>query len=221
MPLTPADVHNMAFRKSSVYRRGYDEEEVDTLLDTVTQEMIQLLEENDALREEAHRAGAGETAAAESELPAVSERLDRARRALDVAEQNARNVRSRLIDARRAAAAQAAAAQAAADPVVAGNDRVLAVAQRTADQHLRSADQEARELLGSAREESERITRDARQTADDLAEDARRRDGDAAAELRGRRSERLKEIDELTEFAAQYRAALEDHMRRADRHSGQ
>src|SRR3954469_10238768 len=49
MPLTPADIHNMDFGKASLGRRGYHEDEVDALLDEVTQEMIRLLEENDAL----------------------------------------------------------------------------------------------------------------------------------------------------------------------------
>ena len=33
MPLTPADVHNVAFKKPSIGKRGYDEDEVDAFLD--------------------------------------------------------------------------------------------------------------------------------------------------------------------------------------------
>ena len=32
MPLTPADVHNVAFKKPPIGKRGYDEEEVDAFL---------------------------------------------------------------------------------------------------------------------------------------------------------------------------------------------
>ena len=35
MPLTPADVHNVAFKKPPIGKRGYDEEEVDAFLDEV------------------------------------------------------------------------------------------------------------------------------------------------------------------------------------------
>ena len=33
MPLTPADIHNVAFKKPPIGKRGYDEEEVDAFLD--------------------------------------------------------------------------------------------------------------------------------------------------------------------------------------------
>ena len=35
MPLTPADVHNVAFKKPPIGKRGYDEEEVDAFLQDV------------------------------------------------------------------------------------------------------------------------------------------------------------------------------------------
>src|SRR4051812_25816585 len=55
MPLTPADIHNMAFKKPPIGKRGYDEEEVDAFLDEVEQELIRLLEENGMLRDQAQR----------------------------------------------------------------------------------------------------------------------------------------------------------------------
>ena len=35
MPLTPADVHNVAFSKPPIGKRGYNEDEVDAFLDTL------------------------------------------------------------------------------------------------------------------------------------------------------------------------------------------
>lgn len=35
MPLTPADVHNVAFSKPPIGKRGYNEDEVDAFLDRV------------------------------------------------------------------------------------------------------------------------------------------------------------------------------------------
>jgi DivIVA domain-containing protein len=38
MPLTPADVHNVVFKKPPIGKRGYDEDEVDAFLDVVEAE---------------------------------------------------------------------------------------------------------------------------------------------------------------------------------------
>jgi DivIVA domain-containing protein len=59
MPLTPAEVHNVAFKKPPIGKRGYDEEEVDAFLDIVEVELSRLIEENNDLRA---RGGSGEAA---------------------------------------------------------------------------------------------------------------------------------------------------------------
>src|SRR3954466_8586813 len=51
MPLTPADVHNVAFSKPPIGKRGYNEDEVDAFLDLVEAELTRLVEENTDLRE--------------------------------------------------------------------------------------------------------------------------------------------------------------------------
>jgi DivIVA domain-containing protein len=56
MPLTPAEVHNVAFKKPPIGKRGYDEEEVDAFLDIVEVELSRLIEENNELKA---RPGAG------------------------------------------------------------------------------------------------------------------------------------------------------------------
>lgn len=70
MPLTPADVRNVAFSKSSIGKRGYREDEVDVFLDLVGAELARLIETNKNLRDEIERleqqlraalAGAGST----------------------------------------------------------------------------------------------------------------------------------------------------------------
>jgi DivIVA domain-containing protein len=45
MPLTPADVHNVAFGKPSFGKRGYNADEVDAFLDLVENELTRLTEE--------------------------------------------------------------------------------------------------------------------------------------------------------------------------------
>ena len=57
MPLTPADVHNVAFKKPPIGKRGYDEEEVDAFLDEVERELARLIEENNELRAQVERGG--------------------------------------------------------------------------------------------------------------------------------------------------------------------
>src|SRR4051812_1595715 len=61
MPLTPAEVHNVAFKKPPIGKRGYDEEEVDAFLDIVEVELSRLIEENNDLRA---RTGSGQPAPA-------------------------------------------------------------------------------------------------------------------------------------------------------------
>jgi DivIVA domain-containing protein len=51
MPLTPADVHNVAFSKPPIGKRGYNEDEVDAFLDLVENELSRLIEENADLRQ--------------------------------------------------------------------------------------------------------------------------------------------------------------------------
>jgi DivIVA domain-containing protein len=213
MPLTPADIHNMTFKKAALGRRGYDGEQVDALLDAVTLEMIELLEDNEALHEQARRGVATVAAVtprdpAVMELSAVNDVLYRARLANEQAGQNARNLRDRLDRARRAAAADAVADQTEADA-----DGVLDLAQRTADRRMQDARREADALLLDAHERSEQIAEQARSAAHDIAENSRRHD-DTEADLQRRRAALLREVDDLAEFAGSYRTALQDHVRR-------
>ncbi|MET0416405.1 MAG: DivIVA domain-containing protein, partial [Actinoplanes sp.] len=57
MPLTPADIHHTEFGKAGLGRRGYDEEQVDALLDEVSQEMSELLEERQILQQQISEPG--------------------------------------------------------------------------------------------------------------------------------------------------------------------
>jgi DivIVA domain-containing protein len=219
MPLTPADIHNTVFAKASVTKRGYDEEQVDALLDAASHSMIQLLEENDRLRNRARQADAIATrevaadgnAQAEAELYAITDELNRARHAYERAAQHAQMLRRDLDQARRALATAAPAPRPDAN-----NDRVLAVAQRTADDHLQHALQESHELVAEARRQSERIGRQARLTVDDIEQGARQFDGDTTAALESGRAALLREIEALTGLAEGYRAALAEHIVRQE-----
>ncbi|MFC7529627.1 DivIVA domain-containing protein [Actinoplanes sp. GCM10030250] len=210
MPLTPADIHNVEFPKTSLGKRGYDEEQVDALLDEVSQEMIRLLEENDALQRQARlSAAAGEAEVSgniQAEFSAAAAELDRARRACDLAEQNARLMERQLDQARRSAVPQ--------PPAFGGEnlDRVMALAQRTADDHLLEAREESHALIADAQLRSEQIAGEARKLSSDIGHDAQRNHTEAVATTQARRADLLREIDELTRLAVGYRAALADHL---------
>ncbi|MET0522954.1 MAG: DivIVA domain-containing protein [Jiangellaceae bacterium] len=131
MRLTPADIHNTEFAKASLGRRGYDENDVDMLLDEATGEMIRLLEENDAFRRRLDAGGRlgdpdhdRQGRAAQAELSAVTIALHRARQACERAEQDARLARQHLDEAHRAART----VRGEASP-----EQVLTMAQRTID----------------------------------------------------------------------------------------
>src|SRR5262245_56706043 len=94
MPLTPADVHNVAFKKPSIGKRGYDEDEVDAFLDEVERELARLIEDNSDLRAQAGGApprpgGDPRMAQENNDLKA---QLDRLQRDKSAAEQAARSM---------------------------------------------------------------------------------------------------------------------------------
>ena len=85
MPLTPADVHNVAFSKPPIGKRGYNEDEVDQFLDLVEDALGELQDENADLRlrvEELERdledARSGAAAPAAVPAPEVDETVLRA-----------------------------------------------------------------------------------------------------------------------------------------------
>jgi DivIVA domain-containing protein len=215
MPLTPADIHNMAFKKPPIGKRGYDEESVDALLDEAGQELIRLIEENDLLRsrigdDPSVPAGPSPLQDQQREFSDLVERLKFLQEARRRAEQNARDMQARLERAR-------GDAQAAGPAPAADDDRsvqMLMMAQRTADDHMRDARGESDEVMSSAQTEAERITGDARAEAGAIESGARRDHAQAMDGLAQRRTALLNEIDGLEELARGYRSALGSHVAR-------
>lgn len=214
MPITPADIHNMAFKKPPIGRRGYDEEEVDALLDEAGQELIRLIEENDVLRNRVRGDGRGDSGPAPSadqqrEFAELVERLQDMQEARAQAAQNARDMQARLAGARSETQA--------ADDASTGDDRVVRVlmmAQRTADEHVRDARKESDDVVSSARTEADRIAGDARQNASAIESGASRDHAAAMEGLAQRRADMLHEIDELEQLAHGYQSALSNHVAR-------
>jgi DivIVA domain-containing protein len=215
MPLTPADVHNVAFKKPAIGKRGYDEEDVDAFLDEVEQELIRLLEENRALQDQAQRPGPAGPAASgpnnralEAELSDLTAQLGRLQEARARAEQNARSMQTQLDRARRETPS------APPPSAVEADSPVLMMARRTADDHMRDARAEADTLIETAQGESDKITSDAQLTASTIESDARRKHTEAMNGLVDRRNAVLDEIDKLGRLAQTYQQALGDHVQR-------
>jgi DivIVA domain-containing protein len=216
MPLTPADVHNVAFKKPAIGKRGYDEEDVDAFLDEVEQELLRLLEENRSLHDQVQRPGPSGPAAAgpanramEAELNDLTAQLGRLQEARARAEQNARSMQSQLERARRETPA--------GPPPSAGDGQdspVLMMAKRTADDHMRDARNEADAVIGGAQSESDKLTSDAELTASTIESDARRKHTEAMNGLVDKRAQLLDEIDKLGRLAQTYQQALGDHVQR-------
>ena len=179
MPLTPADVHNVAFSKPPIGKRGYNEDEVDAFLDLVETELARLVEENADLRQRvgeldqelaAARAGGAPTQAIPLYQP-EAEPLEQ------VIESPGANEENGL----RAA-------------------RVLSLAQDTADRLTNSARAEADKLVGDARASAEQIVSEARFIADNTLDDARQRADAMLADAQTRSEAQLRQAQEKSDF---------------------
>lgn len=218
MPLTPADVHNVAFKKPPIGKRGYDEEEVDAFLDEVERELARLIEENNELRAQVERGGRGGAPAVSgadprlaAELNDLKAQLDRVQRDKTAAEQAARQMQAELEQVRAQGPVGAGATSAGGD----GEQqalRVLMMAQRTADDHVSDARREADKLLSDARSKAEEVTREARAKADALERDARQRHQEAVSGLDAKRNALSKHIEELKQFEREYRTRLKAYL---------
>ena len=157
MPLTPADVHNVAFKKPPIGKRGYDEDEVDAFLDLVEAELARLIEENNDLKaqvEDMQRSGPpgpmrpvpAPEQMAPPPPPVVQSRID----------ENSQVV------------------------------KVLAMAQETAEKYVADAKTEADRMVGEARAASDRMIGEARGKADSMMAEARNRSDAVEREARGK-----------------------------------
>jgi DivIVA domain-containing protein len=228
MPLTPAEVHNVAFKKPPIGKRGYDEEEVDAFLDIVEVELSRLIEENNDLRSRASSgqpapAASGgvdpaELAAAREENGRLQNRIAELERALNQGKNGAQQqvvqlqqqlaqTEQQLAENRRqleqakqqlAEAQKAAAAQAQAQGAQQGGGTAEHHAQ--AVQMLALAQQTADQHLAQSKAEAERLVTEARQSADATLAEANDRSTRQIAEAEAR-SRRLQ--DDSSARAAQ------------------
>ena len=184
MRLTPADVHNVAFSKPPIGKRGYNEDEVDQFLDFVETELERLLEENSDLKQRVEELEADLTAARDGGAPADTPAPEEQTQVLKVA------------------APAPAAPETPAGPTAIDQDaslraaKVLALAQDTADRVAGSARAEADTLLGDARTRSDAMVNEAQTKADALLSDARQRSEAILADSQTRSETQVRQAQE-------------------------
>ncbi len=221
MPLTPADVHNVAFKKPPIGKRGYDEDEVDAFLDLVEAEFARLIEENTELRS---RAGAdqpslvkadrseadtdeqatspGIRVAAPEQAPSVGDELSQATRMLALATETAdRHVSE---------------AKAQADRLLAeartSSEKMVSEATSKSEQQLADARTKSEAMLADAKTRSESLDRDSQARAQALTQDAERKQAEIMGSMEQRKTTLDKQIEDLRTFEREYRARLKSYL---------
>jgi DivIVA domain-containing protein len=174
MPLTPEDVAAKVFTTVRL-KEGYDEDEVDAFLDEVQAELARLYSENDDLRSRLAAAERSLATRPPAETPATPAPTP-------------------------APTPTPAPAPAAPPPPAEAAAGILALAQRTADEHVAEAKGQAEKVLAEARAHADRLRRE--------AEDKHRQ---ALGSLEHERANLERKIDELRAFERDYRSRLKSY----------
>jgi DivIVA domain-containing protein len=219
LPLTPADVHNVVFKKPPIGKRGYDEDEVDAFLDVVEAELARLIEENNELRSSSSTGRvsaqpvAPEPAPAPAPPPQPVAREDdttRASRMLALASETA----DRYVNEAKGQADQMVSA------AKANSDRLVAEARAKSEQMVNEAKLRADSMVNDARTRADTMEREARAKAAALDQDAERRHREVMGPLEEKRTNLERKIEELRTFEREYRTRfrsyLESHLRDLD-----
>jgi DivIVA domain-containing protein len=195
MTLTPADVHNVAFSKPPIGKRGYNEDEVDAFLDLVEQELAHLIEENADLRQRVAELDKELGDARRSPRPAVA-----------VTEVVAPPVKTEAPAVPKPAPAPAAVPTPTVAPGVTSSAqgveanlqaaKVLGLAQEMADRLTADAKSESEQLLGNARGNAEQLVADARTRSETMLAEARQKSEALLTDAQTRSETQLRQAKE-------------------------
>ncbi|MET9267255.1 MULTISPECIES: DivIVA domain-containing protein [Amycolatopsis] len=170
MSLTPADVHNVAFSKPPIGKRGYNEDEVDAFLDLVETELARLIEDNNELRQQVEQLDA--------ELESTRSELENAKVAGPPPGRDPEPSRRLAPVPPPASAMEQTQAHSmvpdSGEPNVQAA-KVLGLAQEMADRLTAEAKTESDGMLAEARTKSEQLLSDARAKSDSMVNEARTR----------------------------------------------
>jgi len=227
MPLTPADVHNVAFSKPPIGKRGYNEDEVDAFLDLVEGELSRLVEENADLRQRVSEldselgsgraggvqstqaiplyqpeAGAEVAVVEERSMQLSEEQALKATRVLSLAQDTADRLTSTAI-----AEADKMVADARADA-----EQIVSEARQIAETTVTEAQQSADATLTDAQTRSESQLRQAYEKADFLQADAERKHTEFMNTINQQRTVLEGRLEQLRTFEREYRTRLKTYL---------
>jgi DivIVA domain-containing protein len=239
MPLTPADVHNVAFSKPPIGKRGYNEDEVDAFLDLVEAELARLIEENNELRTQLEQVEQ-RLSGAQAELsdtrsqrmspvgaPPPMRVVDEQRPLSPVPPPSAIEMTSPGGDHHVQAAKVLGLAQEMADRLTgeakaeadamlgearAKSEQLLSEARAKADSMVNESRSRAETMLNDARTRAETLERQAREKAASLERDAQRKHTETLGAISAEKISLEKKIDELRTFEREYRTRLKTYL---------
>ena len=225
MPLTPADVHNVAFSKPPIGKRGYNEDEVDAFLDLVETELTRLIEENSDLRqriEELDRELGGGAPAAPTQAIRTFEPEPEPVKPAPAAAPSGTNEEQAMRAARVLTLAQDTAdrltgnAKAESEKMLAdaraNADQILSEARSTAETTVTEARQRADAMLADAQSRSETQLRQAQEKADALQADAERKHSEIMGTINQQRTVLEGRLEQLRTFEREYRTRLKTYL---------
>ena len=238
MPLTPADVHNVAFSKPPIGKRGYNEDEVDAFLDLVEGELTRLIEENSDLRQRVAeleqelagaRSGGGVSPTQaipiyeppppqpepQPEPQPVYEAPLAAAPGVSEEEQHLKAARV-LALAQDTADRLTGTSKAQADKLLsdarANAESIVAEARHTAETTVAEARQRADAMLSDAQMRAETQLRQAQEKADALQADAERKHSEIMGTINQQRTVLEGRLEQLRTFEREYRTRLKTYL---------
>ncbi|WP_343600360.1 DivIVA domain-containing protein [Mycobacterium sp.] len=222
MPLTPADVHNVAFSKPPIGKRGYNEDEVDAFLDLVETELTRLIEENADLRQRVNEldqelAGAGGgSAEPTAAIPLYEPEPASQPATAEINEEQALRAAKVLTLAQDTADRLTSTAKAQSNKVLAdaraNAEQILTDARREAETTVTEARQRADAMLADAQSRSETQLREAQQKADALQADAERKHSEIMGTINQQRTVLEGRLEQLRTFEREYRTRLKTYL---------
>jgi DivIVA domain-containing protein len=222
MPLTPADVANVAFSKPPLGKRGYDENEVDAFLDLVEAELGRLIEENNDLRnhveqpDEQQRPASVDTGGAlrppEPPGPVPPPMMEQTSPGGDPHVHAAKVLGVAQEMADRLTGEAKAEADAMVNEARTKSEQLLSEARAKADGMVNEARTRAETMLKDARTKAKTLDRQSREEAASLERDAAHKHTEILTALSQEKNTLEKKIDELRAFEREYRTCLKTYL---------
>ncbi len=219
MPVTAADVRDVAFSKPPIGKRGYHEDEVDAFLDVVGAELARLSTESNDLRDQVaqlQHAAPIDTGANRRPLqpPGPVMTSIPPPRAEQTSPRGGHHVQAAKVLglAQEIADRLTREAKADADGMLSTarttSEQLLCQARAKADGMVNEARTRAETMLTDARSRAENLERQSRETAASLERDAARQHTEIIGSISQEKTFLEKKIDDLRAFEHEYRTRL-------------